>query len=754
MSIASTASRNTVSVADREHFVFHRQSNSDELFISRPVVGRSSGRWTLQLTRKIIGPNGAFNGVVVASVDCYELSGFYQSLNLQQGFIELIGMDGIIRARGPVKEGIIGKPMPVDQAMILQEQSGVFRVERGRDMMTFSFRRLPKFPLVVLVGFSDKAILASYRKAQRELIWSGVAATLGLSIVGVVWVNQRKRTIRFQRSLGVTLESMSQGLIMIDSSERVRVVNRRALELLGLPMRVMTALTTARTNDRAEAEQELLTALQSLNGGQVRRAEDPGALVLESNVSPIPTGGMVQTITDVTARHVADTRILFMALHDHLTGLGNRVFFAERVDELLGDAAKDGGRFAMFCLDLNGFKKINDTFGHEIGDELLIQVGKRLTEATAEGDLVARTGGDEFAILTRLADETDSGVALARQILDSLSAPLTIAGQNVRVGVSIGIALYPLDGTGRAELLRNADLALYAAKCDIDCPVKRFDPEMAESARVRQQLEDELRAAIGTDQIVLEFQPQFRTSSLAIVGFEALVRWAHPVRGRMGPDKFIPLAEETGLIVALGRQVLEEACHAARHWPDDVRIAVNLSPVQFRDPKIIATVGSVLAETGLPASRLELEVTEGVFIADERGALDTLSELRELGVTLALDDFGTGYASLSYLQKFPFQQIKLDRSFVQAQVTDERSRHILSAVLGLSRDLKLSVVAEGVESRVQLHLLRTQGCHAVQGFLVGRPMSRSSADAMFPLSQRQSLVRLIPLDETIHTLET
>ena len=731
MVLASTVSPQRFSVADREYFVVQRESSVDELFISKPIMGRGSGRWTIQLTRKIIAADGSFKGLVLVSVDCQQLSAFYQSLNLQHGFIELVGLDGIVRARGPFEDGAIGSRLPFMTDAVSQEPSGVFRAQVGGDAFTVSHRQLPDYKLVVLVGFSDKSVLSSYRYAQKRMLWSGAAATLGLCIVGAFWIPQRRRTTRFHQSVQVMLESMSQGLVMVDSGQRVRVVNRRALELLGLPLNALSVLAGWRTKKGSRVEQELLHALDRLNGSFSGRSTDTDQPVLESTVSPIPTGGSVQTITDVTARHVADRRIRHMALHDHLTGLGNRVLFADEADHLLDQAAQQGTRLAVLCLDLDGLKRVNDTFGHEMGDMLLVQVAKRLTDAVQDGGVIARTGGDEFAILVRTTDEADAARAVAHELLDALRLPFTINGQVMRVAGSIGVAQYPADGSARPELLRHADLALYAAKTDRHRPIRLFDPGMADSARLKQQLDEDLRTAIGTEQLFLEFQPQFRTVGLAVVGFEALVRWNHPVHGRLGPDAFIPLAEETGLIVALGRQVLEQACRVALHWPDHVHIAVNLSPVQFCDPQIVQTISTVLASTGLPASRLELEVTEGVLIADEQGALDTLRELRELGVVLALDDFGTGYASLSYLRKFPFERIKLDRSFVQAQVIEERSRHILQAILGLSHDLHLSVVAEGVETRTQLDLLREQGCHAVQGFLVGRPMSQYDAGTLF-----------------------
>jgi len=367
----------------------------------------------------------------------------------------------------------------------------------------------------------------------------------------------------------------------------------------------------------------------------------------------------------------------------------------------------------------------------------------RLRASMVDQELLARSGADEFAILSQAASTPETCDGLVAAVIAAFEEGFVVAGQQLRLGVSVGLAKYPEHGTTRAELVRCADLALFAAMADRAVPVKVFEPVMAERVQHRLQLEQELRVAMDRDELFLEYQPQFRAASLEVVGFEALVRWNHPTRGRIRPDVFIPLAEETGMVIAMGRKILEQACRTALQWPESIRIGVNLSPVQFRDPDLLATIADVLARTGLPASRLELEVTEGVLIADEQQALEILSALRELGVALALDDFGTGYASLSYLRKFPFERIKLDRSFVQAQVLEDRSRHILQAILGLSRKLGLGVIAEGVETRTQLHLLRQQGCQDIQGFLVGKPMAAADTERMISPAPaaRQSVQR-------------
>ncbi|MBV8915354.1 MAG: EAL domain-containing protein [Acetobacteraceae bacterium] len=766
MSVASTASRQSVSIADREHFTAQRDSTRDDLFISRPVLGRSSGRWTIQLTRKILSSQGEFAGVAVLSVDCYQLSGFYQSLDVQQGFIALVGLDGVVRARGPVAEGAIGSRMERDgpAAEIFRQPHGTVRVPSRAGQLTVSYRRLSTYPLIVTVGFADKPVLSLYRRMRLGLLWSGSLATLALLLLGTVWIRVRNRSIAFKEALELTLESMNQGLVMVDGDDRVRVLNGRALELLGLPASMLHDLRERSSRDADMGQQRLLlSALQEELAPRLARPDEGGedGRVLECNTSPIAGGGAVHLVTDVTARHAANRRIRHMALHDSLTGLGNRALLNEELDAMLAACAASGERFAVLSLGLNGFKRVNDSLGQELGDQLLVAVAERLRARARNEDVLTRSAGGEFAILSRFSGDASALGAVTGSLLGIFDDPFLISGQEFRLRASIGVATWPEHGVSHADLLRNADLALFAAMAENGTPVKVFEPAMAQRVQDRLQLEQQLREAIDADQLSVEYQPQFRASSLEVVGFEALVRWNHPTRGKIPPGVFIPLAEETGLVIPLGRRILEQACRTALQWPEPIRIGVNLSPVQFRDPQLPAMISDVLRATGLPVSRLELEVTEGVLIADEEQALQVLSSLRQLGVGLALDDFGTGYASLSYLRKFPFERIKLDRSFVQAQVLEDRSRHILQSILELSRKLGLGVIAEGVETRTQLHLLRQQGCQEIQGFLVGKPMSARDAAQMIgpPASERSrsegmSRPKLAPQAEPVGTSAT
>ena len=431
------------------------------------------------------------------------------------------------------------------------------------------------------------------------------------------------------------------------------------------------------------------------------------------------------TYTDVTDRKRDEARILHLAQHDGLTGLANRMLLNERIAEAARDARTHGARFAVLTLDLDGFKAVNDGLGHEGGDLLLVSVAERLQGAVRAHDTVARVGGDEFTIVLRDVAQPRIAERIAQALVDTLAQPVSIRDGLWVVGASIGVAMFPEDGSDAGTLLKNADIALYRAKEGGRNQFCRYDQRMSEMLEERRWLDRALRLGLERNEFEVYFQPQFGCDTLAVAGFEALVRWRHPERGMISPAVFIPAAEECGLIVPIGRMVLEQACAFAATWRPRCRVAVNLSPVQFRDTGLPELLRRILRRTGLPPEMLELEVTEGVLIRDEAQALETLQALRAIGVCIALDDFGTGYSSLSYLHRFSFDKVKIDKSFVQAQQHDTRARAVLDAVFAMSSSLGLSVTAEGVETEDQLRSLRAQGCTEVQGFLLGRPMPAS-----------------------------
>jgi diguanylate cyclase (GGDEF)-like protein len=434
----------------------------------------------------------------------------------------------------------------------------------------------------------------------------------------------------------------------------------------------------------------------------------------------MPDGGWVATHEDVTERQRAEASIAFMAQHDALTRLANRVLFQDRLEQAIAMAGR-GSEFAVIYLDLDHFKPVNDTLGHAVGDGLLQAVANRLQACVREGDTVARLGGDEFAIIQLAIGQPYHAELLTSRVIETFLEPFNVQGHQIAVGISIGVALAPGDGAAAETLLRNADIALYLAKTEGRGTVRFFEPEMDAHIQLRRSLELDLRDAIVRNEFELYYQPLVNVASGNVTGFEALLRWHHPVRGLVSPADFIPVAEETGLIVAIGEWVLRMACFEAENWPAEISIAVNLSPVQFKAGDLVTTVRAALAASGLRPDRLELEITESVLLHDSVGTLAALHQLRAMGITVALDDFGTGYSSLSYLRSFPFDKIKIDQSFVHNLVDNKESMLIIRAVTGLGHSLCMKTTAEGVETQEQLDKLRQEGCTEVQGYLFSRP---------------------------------
>jgi diguanylate cyclase (GGDEF)-like protein len=417
---------------------------------------------------------------------------------------------------------------------------------------------------------------------------------------------------------------------------------------------------------------------------------------------------------------VAD--IEHQAHHDSLTDLPNRLLFRTHVDRAMLRAQRKGEPFTLLMLDLDHFKAINDTLGHAVGDLLVKAVALRLTSCLRESDLVARIGGDEFAVLQAGSnDQSHIAAVLATRILESIGEPFSLDGHQVIVETSIGIALCPADGNEAEQLLRNADLALYRAKSDGRNIFRFFEPRMGTEARKRYDTEVDLRNSTPSQDFEVYYQPLVNAATLQIVTCEALLRWIHPDNGLVLPDIFISIAESTGVIVPLGEWVLHRACADATTWPSHIKVAVNLSPIQFRKGNIVEVVASALSVSGLPSHRLELEITESVLLQKDEINLSKLRQLKSLGVSIVLDDFGIGYSSLSYLRTFPFDKIKIDKSFVAEMSTRSDCAAIVCAVTGLARSLGMKATAEGVETADQLQLLRAAGCNEMQGYLFGKP---------------------------------
>ena len=450
-------------------------------------------------------------------------------------------------------------------------------------------------------------------------------------------------------------------------------------------------------------------------------------------------GRLAQSFNRMSAGIVErEHRITHLAFHDSLTNLPNRAYFRQSLDVSLARANRAAEQIAVLCLDLDGFKGVNDSLGHPTGDALLLSVGDALAKLAPEA-MVARLGGDEFAVVLSEGFEEDRPRALAQAILDQLGQPIEANGHMVATGASIGIAISPGDGRDADILLKNADLALYRAKQDGRGIFRFFEPSLDEAARRRRRLELDLRIAMKAGQFKLEFQPIYDLKAERIGAFEALLRWHHPERGLIPPTEFIPVAEDSGMIVAIGEWVMREACRVAIDWPEHVRVAVNVSPLQFRNSGFKSVVLQALAYSHLAPQRLEVEITETIFLDGEENVVSVLHQLREMGVRVALDDFGTGYSSLSYLRSFPFDKIKIDKSFVDSVASDPSAAAIVRAIVDLAAALDMETTAEGVEDESQLARLRGQGCGSIQGYLFSRPVG---GDQIATLLQNNDMARI------------
>jgi diguanylate cyclase (GGDEF)-like protein len=554
--------------------------------------------------------------------------------------------------------------------------------------------------------------------------------------------DNRAREVNAQKlQFQMALTSMSQGLCVFDAEHRLVICNDRYLEAYGLareharsgtPVREILALRVTNGIYGGPSPEEYVRerlAVVAEAKHRIHIHQLPDGRVIELGHHPTPDGGWVATHDDITERRRLEARLEHAAYHDALTNLPNRVLLRERLEQMLGRSQPGDRNVAVLWVGLDRFREINDTLGHAIGDALLKSVADRLRGLIEDGDHLARLGGDEFAI-ARVASTPEDAATLASRILGSLGAPHAIEGDETEIGASIGIAVFPGDGNDPDQLLKNADLAMDGAKTDGRGTYRFFKPDMDARAQVRRSLERDLRKALANGEFELHYQPLVDLKRGEVSSFEALLRWNHPQCGRVSPGDFITLAEETGLILSIGEWALRQATADAATWPDHIKVAVNLSPVQFKDGGLVSAVSSALAAANLAPNRLELEITESVLLEESEATLAMLHELRALGVRFSMDDFGTGYSSLSYLRSFPFDKIKIDRSFVGDISTSDQSQAIVQAVTGLGTTLGMTTTAEGVETSEQLEHLRSRGCTEVQGYLFSPPRPAAEVTAL------------------------
>jgi diguanylate cyclase (GGDEF)-like protein len=731
-----------VTVADRTYFKIFTSGPQSPTVVLEPVYSRVSGAWTTIIARKVTGTDGEFLGVISRGVEPAHFEKFFASLALGDGAaISMFDGNGTLLARHPHNQILIGRSFKGGALLELvrppRPDHGTLRVKspiNGEDRVGAS-RRLSKFPITVVATTAVSAALADWYEQTRFLI--GIATLSALVVAFILFLvvrqisqqhqaSQRRLALEKQR-LDTALNNMTQGLLFFDSNQRLVISNQRYIDMFGVSRDVVKPGCSFREllmhrqeigNFSDDVDEYIEAVLRKMaEGGAFQRiltaADGRSIQVL---YQPLADGGWVTTLEDFTERRLADEQIAHLAHYDALTDLPNRVLFRDQLERELKKTSR-GSQLAVLYIDIDEFKSVNDSLGHPVGDELLKAVALRLSGCVRETDFVARLGGDEFAIVQTAVESPADVMDLVIRIYQAIRVPVECLGHQLVTDASIGIALAPQDGTDLDQLLKSADLAMYGAKSDGRRTYRFFEREMDARVRARRTLELDLRQAIVEGQFEIAYQPIVDLRNGAVSGCEALLRWRHPERGMVSPADFIPVAEDIGLITRLGEWVLEQACFEAALWPENIRLAVNVSPVQFRTHTLALHVASALASSGLAANRLELEITEAVLIRDDEAALAILHQLRAVGVRIALDDFGTGYSSLSYLQRFPFDKIKIDRCFVNDVAEPNGSSSIVQAVVNIASARNMTTTAEGVETEAQKELLRTLGCTEMQGYL-------------------------------------
>ncbi|HEX7811966.1 MAG TPA: EAL domain-containing protein [Burkholderiales bacterium] len=743
--------------SDREYFNWHR-NRSGSLYIGRPGVNADSGDWFLAASRRLSTADGSFSGVIVAALDARALQSLFRDLDAgRDGAVDLLHANGELIARVPDAPKWLG--MPTGNSITLKDlkagaPSRTLRAASPVDGVAriYNLRPVTGLPLMVQAGISEDEALAAWRGKRSAA--SATLTVLVLATVLLAWLLLRElrrrgeagsdaalaRTLResearyhslFRNSIDAILLMRPDGAILAANGEACRMLEYSENELRRVGReRIFDAADT-----RVPALMEELARNGSARGEFRLRRKDGSEVPVELSAATFKDRAdqlcASMIIRDITERRRAEEHIEYLAYHDELTGIPNRAHFQREFDHAVAISQRYGLSCALMLVDLDRFKYINDTIGHQAGDQLLKQMAARLRACLRDSDIIARLGGDEFVILMQDAANMEAVTAVADKILEVASRPLIIEDQEFLVTASIGISTYPQDGADLQTLLKSSDLAMYRAKEAGKNGYQYFAQEMNVHSRRRMEIESALRGALDRKEFALHFQPKIRLSTRAIAGMEALIRWHHPERGLLGPGDFIAIAEETGLIVSIGDWVLEEACRyaqamrAAGHR--DLRVAVNLSARQLFDDELARRVADILDHTGFPAQNLELEITESMVMQDAEQAINLLTGLHGTGVRIAIDDFGTGYSSLAYLKRFPIDCVKIDRSFIRDLPDNSDDVAITRSIIAMAHNMQLEIVAEGVETVQQLEFLQTYGCDEIQGFLFSKPLP---ADAM------------------------
>ena len=725
-----------INISDRDYFKAFKSGAETAPIRIELLRGRIAGQWATIVAHKLTGPKGEFIGIVTRTILPSIFEKYFASVALREGAaISMYQRDGTLLARYPHVEHMIGsnvRSSNIYQYISSPSGRGTIRLTSpidGQERLA-SANALRSFPLAIVASLTVDTALADWRDQTRFLIIVASLSAVVIAFMLFFFVRKLLQQHRTEKQrLDTAINNMSQGLLLYDSSERLVVCNQRYVSMYGLSPDVVKPGLRFRDlvihrketgSFKGDVDAFVTSVRRNVAVGKITHntVETADGRLIQIVNQPLKSGWLT-THEDITERTQAEEQIRHLAHYDALTDLPNRALFHERLRQEIAQTAADR-QLAVLYIDIDEFKSLNDSLGHMIGDELLKSVALRLSACIEGSDFVARLGGDEFAIVKTGVRDSSDVADLAARALDTIRAPYDCLGHQVTSDASIGIALVPQHGTDLDQILKNADLAMYAAKSAGRRTWRFFEPAMDAHVRARRVLETDLRKAIADEALEVYYQPCLSLLNNRITGCEALVRWRHPERGMVSPAEFIPIAEETGLINELGEWVLAKACAEATAWPEGINLAVNVSPVQFKSGTLALKIVAALAASGLPANRLELEITEAVLIRDDDAALEILHQLRAIGVRIALDDFGTGYSSLSYLQRFPFDKIKIDRCFVN-DLAEAGGSSIVQAVVNIATARHMTTTAEGVETKRQQELLRALGCTEMQGYLFSAP---------------------------------
>lgn len=754
LATSTVPSWQNVSLADRDYFLFHKGDDSNALLVGKPRLGRLSAKPIIPFSRRLNTPDGAFDGVAVVSITPSYLTSFYAgSFPGKTGLLAVAGLDGTLRSAkiGDATHGPIPAALRAVPLFASTEGASYLRGERwfGDKVARFvAWKTLKDYPLVAMVGLSEQEYFAPHQETWATYRVVAISGSIVLFLFALVATGMATRLARkkyqeeeVRKAYRIATEGGNEGFYMYEaladkSGAIVDFVlvdcNERGAEFYGIDSIKLLQMKLSTFYPTPYFDELMSTFRGAMATGfyedELRMPRESKLKIEWAKRRLVRSGkGLAVTVQDITERKLSEEKIEFLAHHDPLTHLPNRVLLRDRFEQAMAIASREETGVVLMFLDLDHFKQINDSFGHQLGDQVLIRIVKRLQDCIRDVDTICRQGGDEFIIvLTNIKDINDIS-RIAQNMLDAVSEPIEIDNQSFHTSASIGIALFPDDGDDFDTLLKNADTAMYQAKDSGRNAYSFFTAKMNVEVVELLNLSTQLRTALKQNEFQLHYQPQIDLVSGSVIGMEALIRWHHPEQGTIAPARFIPVAEASGLIIPIGEWVLEEACKQARIWQQSgqppFKMAVNLSALQFKRGNILDTVSKALEHSGLPPSMLELELTESILLQDMEGALKIIQDLKVLGVQLSIDDFGTGYSSLSYLKRLKVDKLKIDQSFVRDLVADADDMAIVCAIIQLGKTLQLRVIAEGVETADQLHFLRTHSCDEAQGYYICRPLA-------------------------------